>query len=101
MMRTHLEGKELDYILDQDKHDFAWIRRVDGPIPTATPTPTSIGIDDVDSLTSSFARIGGTWDTEKVTQYKRDAALVLYAIIICLNDLDNELIKDHDSVKKK
>jgi LTR polyprotein gag-polypeptide-like protein len=101
LQKTKLQGKGIYYIIEETKYDFAWIKRVTSATTKTIEAPTisELGDTGVDGLTSTFERLGGTWNKEKAKTYDQDQAKALYILLISLSTDDQALIDEYPQVK--
>ena len=99
-IKFQLEGKDIFYVIETSKLEYAWIRRSTSSLPIPSVRTPSVDTDDVDHLTSQFEQLGGTWNTEKLKEYKRDQAKAFSIISGSLTDEDKSAIGEHDEVKE-
>jgi Reverse transcriptase (RNA-dependent DNA polymerase)/gag-polypeptide of LTR copia-type len=104
LMESYLRSKSQFYVTETTLKEYAWIQRlVDNsstkPKPSTSATPTTES--DVDSLTSSFEKLGGSWNQDKKDKFEADASGVEYLITICTSQFDNELMEEYATIKTK
>ncbi|RFU24806.1 hypothetical protein B7463_g11532, partial [Scytalidium lignicola] len=100
-MKFKLEGKDIFYVIEVTKHEYAWIKRVLGSTPTIkTPISSDNGEPEANKLTSQFEQLGGTWNEEKAKEYKRDQAKAFFLISTALSTDDKSAIGEYEKIKE-
>ncbi len=104
LMTNHFKAKQVHYVLAQTKEQYAWIKPHHGTAekPSTTPSTSTPSADDpMARLTEEFAKFGGTWNIEKKATYEADEAAIIYKLLVCLGELDNEDMEAYETAKAK
>ena len=100
-MRFKLQGKEIFYVIETSKREYAWIHRAQGSTPVVkTPATSNTGDTDVDYISTKFEALGGTWNEEKAKEYARDQAKAFYFISTSLGVDDKSAIGEYKEAKE-
>ena len=102
-VKFKLKAKGAYYTVEITKVQYAWIPRdLTGKAATPTPTETetttsSISSNaEVENLTTSFERLGGTWHVERSKEYDHDESKVFAFLVDCLSRDDQVLLEAED-----
>lgn len=102
LVETHLRSKNVFYTIEKTKKEYAWVQRYTPTTTTSTQSGSSSSQDKpLEELVSSFERLGGVMNQEKADKYDTDKAMAMYNIVICLSQLDIEMIEGKDEMKDK
>jgi hypothetical protein len=104
-MEMKLVAKSVWYVIERTKYEHAWINNPKGTNTGTSSTSTSTPITDkstvgIEGLTSSFERLGGTWNTEKAEDYRKDNASALFMMFEGLTQTDEDLYEEYDTAGK-
>ncbi|RFU24807.1 hypothetical protein B7463_g11535, partial [Scytalidium lignicola] len=100
-MKFKLEGKNIFYVIEVTKHEYAWIKRVLSFTPTIKmPISSDNSEPEADKLTSQFEQLGGTWNEEKAKEYKHDQAKAFFLISTTLSTNDKSVIGEYKEIKE-
>ena len=102
LVETHLRSKNVFYTIEKTKKEYTWVQRYTPTTTTSTQSGSSSSQDKpLEELVSSFERLGGTMNQEKADKYDTDKVMAIYNIVICLSQLDIEMIEGKDEMKDK
>jgi hypothetical protein len=97
-----LQAKGVYYTVETTKVEYAWIKKEQtGKAATTPSTSTSTVDESIENLTSSFERIGGTWNIDKAEKYDQDQAKVFAFLVDALDRDDQALLEGSDITAKQ
>ena len=107
LLELYFGGESIDFVLQQTEAEYAWIQ---GGVPTpssvASSTNVKTTVEDVtEGLKKAFTgetpeKSVGCWNIDKRAKYKAASNKVLYEIVICIDETDEEYIKDFSGAKE-
>lgn len=107
LLELYFGGESIDFVLQQTEAEYAWIQGgVPTPTSVASSTNVKITVEDVtDGLKKAFTsetpeKSVGCWNIDKRAKYKAASNKVLYEIVICIDETDEEYIKDFSGAKE-